>query len=425
MIADGRVTSYSALERAARAAARRLAARGARPGDRIATTLPAGEDFAVLLHAVAKLGAVLAPLNTRLSAGELRAQLDAAGARLTVDEPLDGDQAELEPRAASGAATPWTLLFTSGTGGSPKPVLLTRRNHVSSALAIAWRLGVSPDDRWLCVLPLYHVGGLAILVRSVVYGTAAELHERFEPERAAASLADGEVTLASLVPTMLVRVARLGLDPSPAIRAVLVGGASTPAELRRWAAQRGISLVRTYGMTETASQVATASGAADGATPLPGVELRIGADDEILIRGSMVAPGEAAPDGWLHSGDRGRIDGDGLLHVLGRLDEVIISGGEKVAAGEVERALAEHAGVAEVAVVGAPDREWGQAVVACVVRRPGARVAAGDLVRHCRGRLAGFKVPKEVRFMSGLPRNAGGKVARALLQRELSGRGDT
>jgi o-succinylbenzoate---CoA ligase len=423
VVAGGRTITYAELDARAGVTSRRLAALGLGPGQRVATTLPPGLDFAALLHAAARLRTTLVPLNTRLSGGELRAQVEEADARLVVDEPPDGAEADLSPVPPLDPEPPWTLLFTSGTSGHAKPVLLSHRNHLASAVASAWALGVAPDDRWLGVLPVFHVGGLAILIRSALYGTAVVVQERFEPESTAGALGGGEVTLASLVPTMLQRVLEAGVRPAPGLRGVLVGGAAVPERLLARAAACGLPIVRTYGMTETASQVATAPVVPDGpaahslARPLPGVDLSIGADAEILIRGPMVAAGSLAADGWLHTGDCGQIDGDGFLRVDGRLDDMIVTGGENVTAGEVEGALLAHPAVREAAVLGTPDPDWGSAVTAFVVAA--GPVGAAELRDHCRERIAGFKVPKEVVIVDSLPRNSTGKVERRALAERI------
>lgn len=387
----------------------------------MATTLPAGLDFACLLHALPRLGAVLVPLNTRLTAGELRGQIDVAGARLVVEAPLDGEEADVEPRAAVDPAEPQTLLFTSGTTGSPKPVVLSYANHRASALASAWNLGVAPGDRWLCVLPLFHVGGLSILLRSAIYGTTAIVHERFDEHAVAATLTAGQATLVSLVATMLARVLDAGLAAAPPLRAALIGGGPVPGSLLARARDAGVPVVPTYGMTETASQIATAGMQAGGdvasaAQPLSGVCVQIAAGGEILVRGAMVSEGALAPDGWLHTGDRGRLDGDGGLHVAGRIADVIVTGGENVTSSEVEDVLRDHPAVLDVAVVGEDDPEWGEAVTAYVVP-DGADVDEDELLDHVRARLAGFKVPKSLRIIPELPRGPAGKVARAELAR--------
>jgi O-succinylbenzoic acid--CoA ligase len=192
-----------------------------------------------------------------------------------------------------------------------------------------------------------------------------------------------------------------------------------PRDLLEWAAGHGFPALQTYGMTETASQVATLPAAealahhGSAGRPLPGVELRTGAGGEILLRGPMVSRGALAADGWLHTGDAGHLDEDGFLHVEGRLDDTIVSGGENVAAAEVEDVLLRHPGVADAAVAGRPDAEWGQAVTAWVVLA--TPVPDRELAAHCRRRLAGYKVPKQFIRAAELPRNAAGKLVRSAL----------
>jgi O-succinylbenzoic acid--CoA ligase len=281
---------------------------------------------------------------------------------------------------------------------------LTYGNFKASADASAENLGVEPDDRWLCALPLFHVGGLSILTRSAVYGTCAVVHERFDAEAVRASLESGEATLVSLVATMVRRLRAAGLTRAPALRAALVGGGPVPRDLLDWGAEVGLPLLETYGLTETCSQIATPK-------LLPGVDVRIAADGEILVRGPMVAPGAIDADGWLHTGDRGRIDFDARLYVEGRLKDVIVSGGENVAAAEVEAALLAHPAVDDAAVVGRPDPEWGEAVVAYVVT-----TASDDELRaHCREHLSRHKVPRAFERVAELPRTESGKVLKGRL----------
>jgi o-succinylbenzoate---CoA ligase len=418
LITSSGTVTYAELKDGARRTARRLAALGVREGDRVATTLPPSVAFAELLHALPLLGASLVPLNTRLTADERRWQLGDSAARLCVEEPLDGEEAEVELRGEVDPDSEHSVIYTSGTTGRPMAVSLTHRNHSASAVASAWNLGVHPNDRWLGVLPLFHVGGLAVLLRSALYGTTAVLHDSFDVERVKAAFEDGEVTLASLVPTMLRRLVDAGLGEAPALRAVLLGGGPVPRDLLEWSAEHGFPALQTYGMTQTSSQIATLT-AAEAVTkrgsagrPLLGVELSISDEGEILVRGPMVSPGALdARTGWLHTGDRGRLDADGHLWVEGRLKDVIVSGGENVACAEVERVLEEHPAVVEAAVVGLPDPEWGEVVTAFVV----VNGDAGDLIAHCRERLAGYKVPRALHTVDVLPRNAAGK----LLRREL------
>ncbi len=393
MVAAGASVTYRELDERAARAARRLAARGVRPGDRVRVSHPPGISFAVLLHAVPRLGAVFVPV-----------------APAEPPEPdLGADEADIELRTAHEPGGVFTVIHTSGTTGEPKPVELTFGNHAASAAASADALGVDPGDRWLCPLPLHHVGGLGVLIRCAVNHTTAVLHERFETERVKRTFEAGEVTLASLVPTMLVRLRDAGLRRAPNLRAIALGGGPIPAGLLEWAEDAGIPVTPVYGMTETCSQVVAGS----PGRPLKGVELEIGPAGEILVRGPMVAAREIAADGWLHTGDLGRLDGQGRLHVEGRLKELIVTGGENVAPLEVEQTLLRHPAVADAAVTGRTDPEWGEAIVAFVVLREPAEQE--ELKAWCRERLAPHKVPKHVEFVGSLPRSPGGKLLRARL----------
>ena len=378
--------------------ARRLANGGVQSGDRVATTLPPGLAFCELLHALPRLGAVFVPLDPR---DPVRAE-----ATITVTAPVTGAEADLPLRDTVDPNAVHSVIHTSGTTGRPKPVELSYGNHAASALASADALGVDPADRWLCPLPLHHVGGLGVLIRSVINGTTAVVHERFEATRAKAALDAGEVTLASLVPTMLARLREAGPRHAPGLRAIALGGGPIPAGLLDWARDAGIPVVPVYGMTETCSQVV----AGIPGRPLRGVEIETSPAGEILVRGGMVARGELGADGWLHTGDLGRIDRDGRLHIEGRLKELIVTGGENVAPLEVEQVLLAHPAVADAGVTGRPDPEWGEAVTAFVVLRQHAN--AEELRAWCRERLEPYKTPKAVHEVGALPRNAGGKLLR-------------
>jgi O-succinylbenzoic acid--CoA ligase len=253
-------------------------------------------------------------------------------------------------------------------------------------------------------MPLFHVGGLSILTRSAINHTEAVIHDGFDVEQVKKALADDRITLISLVPTQLSRLLDAGLANPPSLRAALIGGGPVPATLIDQAKAAGIKVIPTYGMTETTSQVWTGK-------PLPGAEIANGPGGELLIRGPMVAPKAIADDGWLHTGDRGHIDEQGNLTVDGRIADTIVTGGENVAAAEVEEALLGHPGIEDAAVVGRPDPEWGQAVHAFVV----AVGDTTDLEAYLRERLAGYKVPKHVHQISQIPRNAAGKILRGRL----------
>ncbi len=418
VVADDATLTYAELDAAADADARRLAALGVHAGDRVATALAPSAAFAGILHAVPRLGAALVPVDPHLPIAARDRLLEACGSRVLVETPLTGPEAPFEKPTAIDPDVPHTLIHTSGTTAAPRPVVLSAANHRASALASARLLGVEADDRWLCVLPVSHVGGLAILLRSAIYATTAVVHERFETERVRGALEAGEVTLVSLVSTMLGRLRDAGLTAAPALRGVLLGGGPLPAELLAWSRERGLPIAPTYGMTETASQVVTVPPAEAlrgerAGVPLDGVRLRIDAGGEILVRGPMVASDALAPDGWLHTGDLGSIDERGRLTVEGRLKDVIVSGGENVMPARVEEALRAHELVGDAEVAGLADPEWGERVTAWIA--VSGEVTDAELLSHCAERLARHEVPKEIRRVAQLPRNAAGKLRRSEL----------
>jgi O-succinylbenzoic acid--CoA ligase len=313
--------------------------------------------------------------------------------------------------------------------------VLTAGNHLWSALGSAARLGAHRDDRWLACLPLSHVGGLAVVLRAAIHGATVVLQHGFDVEEVARALRDERVTLVSLVPTALGRLA--SLRPPPTLRCALIGGAAASPGVLASAHSRGWPVAPTYGCTEAASQVATAPpGTLDGVgQPILPTRVRIvrsdggtaavDEDGEIHVSGPTVTPGYAEPDGslrpsardgWLRTGDLGRLDGAGALRVLGRRDDVIVTGGENVAPAEVEAVLGALPAVAEVAVAGVDDAEWGRAVAAWVVPRPGAAPTLAALRDAARGRLAAHKLPRRLYLVDALPRTAAGKVRRSALR---------
>lgn len=434
-----RTFTYEELAAGAARVAWGLEKRGIRPGDRVATVLPTGLEFAVVLHGIFWRGAVAVPCHPRSSAAELDWQVRDVGARRvvtaeTLPELLAG---EGQPEAFSARPeTLATILYTSGTTGRPKPVPLTWANHRANLAGSLERLGTLPDDDWLCPLPLAHVGGLAVLLRSAALGTAATLLERFEAETVTALLAAGRVTLASMVPTMVHRLLELDRPlPAPRLRAILLGGGPVDADTLTRAHARGLPLVPTYGLTETASQLTTmppAEARRKAGTvglPIAGAEVEV-RDGTIWVRGPMVMAGylDRPADnaarfddaGWFSTGDLGHLDTEGYLTIETRREDLILTGGENVYPAEVEAALASHPAVAESAVVGLADREWGQRLVAVVVVRPGlAPPSPAVLGAHLRTRLAPFKVPRAWFFRPELPRTASGKLRRGSLREEL------
>jgi len=459
------------------------AGRPLRVGPRVAVLLPNSPDFVVVVHALAKAGAVLVPLNVRLAPGEMAWQVQDAEAALLIYDETYAEKAQAvasllgeatprlldvaELRAAAGfqqvpdrgeaGAPPRThvdldevhsILYTSGTTGRPKGALLTYGNHWWSAVGSALNLGLAAGDRWLACVPLFHVSGLSILFRSVLYGIPVVLHPRFDPEAVNRAIDEDGVTLLSVVAAMLDRMldAKGGQRYPPSLRAVLLGGGPAPEALLRRAAAAGMPVLQTYGLTETASQAATLAPAdalvriGSAGKPLFPTEVRVVVEDEagsrrwaapgeageIVVRGPTVTVGywrrpdataEKFRDGWFHTGDVGFLDADGYLYVLDRRDDMFVSGGENVYPAEIEAVLREHAAVADAGVVGVPDATWGRVPAAAVVLRPGASATAEELALFCRQRLAGYKVPKQFAFVAALPRNAAGK----LLRRELTG----
>ncbi len=334
-------------------------------------------------------------------------------------------------------SSPLAILFTSGTTGRPKGALQTLDNHFWSALASAFRLGTLPDDRWLLTIPLYHVGGLAIPLRCCLYGTTVVIPatESFEPDVLRDDMQRHAVTLVSLVPAMLQRMLdAYPKDPFPAsLRLILLGGAAAPLRLLERAARLDLPLALTYGLTETASQVATALpdevGRKPGSAGKPllftrvsiqdenGRELPPGEIGEIVVTGPTVVPGyyrhPEQTGGTFHTGDLGTLDEDGDLWVVQRRSDLIVSGGENVYPAEVERVLLEHPSVREACVVGIRDDEWGEKVAAALVLQPGAAIEKQEIQDFCRGHLAGYKLPRLIRFLPELPRTASGKIQRA------------
>jgi O-succinylbenzoic acid--CoA ligase len=330
------------------------------------------------------------------------------------------------------------LLYTSATSGRPKGVLLSFGNHWWSAVGSALRLGVHGDDRWLAPLSLWHVGGLAIVWRSAIYGIPMVLHDAFDPAAVNREIDHGAVTLVSMVSVMLERVlaARRGRPFPPRLRCILLGGGPIPAALLAACRRMGAPVAATYGLTEAASQVATLGPddagrkAGSAGQPLLPTRVRIDANGrpaatgevgEILVAGPTVMRGyagrpdetrRALRDGWLHTGDLGYLDAGGDLYVVDRRDDLIITGGENVYPSEVEAVLGTHPAVADAAVVGVPDSEWGHAVGAAVVLRPNASASVDELRVFSEGRLARYKLPRHVWFMDALPRSPGGKLLR-------------
>lgn len=446
--------------------ARLLERAGAGPGHRVVVVARPSAAAVIALHAVFRTGAVLVPLHAAMTAAELRPAFAAlAPVAVVTDESAIPRLQEAMPAApgallftlgGSGlrpAAPPQgppatrtslpgaAILWTSGTTGTPRGVLVTRQGFEANASATAQRLALGPEDRWMLSLNHAHVGGLALVVRAALLGVPVVPLPAFDAREFLRLASRTSVTHASLVPTQLHRIIEAqGDDRAPnSLRAILLGGAAAPPPLVRAAGVRGLPVAVTYGLTEATSQVATATpdeSQADPSSPgrpLDGVEVAVDEGGGVRVRGKVVAAGcivppmeqGAAPtlrplvdaDGWLETGDLGRLDERGRLFLTGRRADRIISGGVNVDPAEVERVLLAHPSVVEVSVVGVPDPAWGERVVAAVALRRDSPFPGDEaLMAYLRGRLAGAKRPKALRRVDALPRNANGKVDRAAVR---------
>jgi o-succinylbenzoate---CoA ligase len=354
------------------------------------------------------------------------------------------------------------ILASSGSGGEPKLAPITRAMIEASARASVVNLGAVPDENWLCVIPLAHVGGLVLVMRAAIDGACATILPRFDETRVLRAMRTERVTVASFVPTMLARLmahdASFDAANYPALRAILLGGAPSDNALLARAVERRLPVLLTYGLTEACSQVATmrpgeAPRAGCAGRPLEGVSVRILDDHRmdaatdaiggIWIRGPVVMPAYLHPtelnaasfmDGWYFTGDKGRLDADGRLWIAGRSDAMILTGGENVYPEEIEAIVGAHPCVADVAVTGVVDAVWGQALIAYVVLAPTPAGMAADspvyadiseeLLQYCRGRLAGYKIPRRWVVVESIPRNASGKIVRSALS-SLAGSGES
>jgi O-succinylbenzoic acid--CoA ligase len=478
----GAATDYRQFDREVDALAAGLAASdplgGPATDDEAATRVAVlADDRAAVpraLFAATRLGWSVVPLNRQLGRTALVSALDRTDPTALVHDAPTADRATdlagevglpardlaaLRDRRTAATAPPAgdarvdldaerLVLFTSGTTGDPKGVRLSLRNLLASATGSAFRLGVLPGDRWLCCLPTYHMGGLAPWVRSALYGTTVVVGGDFDPVGTAREVDDHGVTGVSLVPTMLVRMLDEGWEPPASLRVVLLGGGPAPASLVERALAADVPLYPTYGMTETASQIATASPEtlADHAgtvgQPLVTTAVTVVDEDgdpvergeagELVVDGPTVARGYLDPERTaaavsergLHTGDLGRRDAEGRLEIVGRVDDAFVSGGETVHPAAVADRLRAHPAVAEVAVVGVRDREWGRRVAAALVPAE-ETLAAERVLADCQADLATYERPRTVAVVDSLPRTASGTVDRAALRDRLADRGDS
>jgi o-succinylbenzoate---CoA ligase len=389
-----------------------LAAEDVRSGDLVAVPSAIGPLWLDVIRKAWEARAALLPVDARLAERERDTLLERARPTVVVE----GIGRATRPHSGRPLSPDTMFVFrTSGTAGEPKLVELSREAVRYAVTASNTMLGATRDDVWLSCLPAAHVGGMLVLLRAVFLGTRIEIVERFDPS----TVAERPGQFVSLVPTMLSRLLDARVDLS-SYRAILIGGGAMRSELRGRAEAAGARVVETYGLTETCGGVVY-----DG-TPFHGTKVRV-EDGLVEVSGPSLMtaylgdPAATAAtftgDGWLRTGDAGRVDEDGSLRVLGRADELIDSGGEKVWPQEVEAALSTHPAVADVAVAGRVDAEWGQRVVAFVVPvDPGAPPTLEELRDHAASTIARFKAPRELVLLEAVPRTASGKTRRGALR---------
>lgn len=451
-----------------RAVAGQLADLGIESGDVIAVRLTNRVEFVVLLFASWRLGGTITPVNPALTDVEVGRQLDDSGAKLLVIEQDTATVGDVPTLRVSDLAREYTteilpsedtsglalLIYTSGTTGAPKGVMLDHANLDAMTAMGRAALKVGPDDRCLLILPLFHVNGIVVsILTPLLVGASTVIADRFNPNTFFETLERNRPTFFSAVPTIYSMLAALPDDIRPdtsSVRFAVCGAAPVSAELlTRFEGRYGFPLVEGYGLSEATcgSTINPLDGPRKPGTvglPFPGQELRIldvngntvphGDAGEVEVRGPNVMRGYLGrPDdtsavldnGWLRTGDVGRLDEDGYLTIVGRSKEMIIRGGENIYPKEIEDVLAGDPTVLEAAVIGMPDEKWGEIVVAFVQPRPGATIDVDALKSRCREQLSGYKRPTIIRVLETLPKNALGKLDKVSLSARLTvGEGD-
>lgn len=425
-----------------------LAAQGVRQGQIVAVQTASVEQLARLFYAALYLGVTLLPLDPALERVRRDRLVATVGAQHLIarSAPAGSEAGWIDPAVLRGrqqgvAAAPFhplegdqvqLIMATSGTTGEPKGVLLSAANLAASVAASEQRLGLDGTDCWLACLPLFHIGGLSILLRCLAAGARVQLESGFDAARVWQQIAQGGVTHISLVPAMLDRLLRhaAGQRPPATLRVVLVGGGPLSTTLAQRAHNAGWPLCVSYGMSETASQFATdcspRSGLVAGRVglPLAGYQVMIGEAGRIRVRGPAVmrgyanvagVAGQGLTEGWFETGDLGRLDSQGCLTVVGRADDLLISGGKNIHPAEVEERLLQCPGVNEIGVAGRTDPVWGVILVALF----NGEVTVEALNQWARQQLPGHLRPREFIRIDKLPRNPMGKLYRPALQRLL------
>ena len=462
--------------------AQQLATLGIHEGYRVAVLAGTGLPFVTCVHALMQLGAILVPLNVRLTLSEQVWLLDDVGAMALISDgqyaqraqelvlslpnikqamvsfdstthnvTLSGISSTLDAplRDEIDLTATQAIMYTSGTTGTPKGVIVTYGMQWWNAAGSALNLGHQPDDCWLLCMPLFHIGGLSILIKNVIYGIRIALYEKFDAAIINQAIRDQRVTIISVVAVMLQRMlATLDTEREngrypEALRCVLLGGGPAPQSLLEDCARRGVPVVQTYGLTESCSQAVTLSPAdalrklGSAGRPLLPVQLRVMVEDTIAqplqagvicLKGPSITAGydhrpaataAAIHNGWLSTGDLGYLDAEGYLYVLDRRSDLIVSGGENVYPAEIEAALLAHPDIEDAGVCGQPDPEWGQVPVAFVHLHPDRELSTEAILEYISTQLARYKLPRAVYIVDQLPRNSSGKLIRRDLNKLL------
>lgn len=439
---EGAAYSYSEVDRRAAGAAVALCRMGVVRGDRVALCLPNSPDFVFWYLGALRIGAIAVSVNPALTEDEIRFIVQDSGARVVLRETAMPEPAEA-PIEDTAADAPAVIVYTSGTTGTPKGATLSHGNVTFVAESKRRYLGIRPDDRMLLFLPLFHCFGQnAVLNAAFAGGAAVVLQRSFDAGAALRAIEESRVTMLCGVPThFIVLHDRAAPEQMRPVRYCMSAAAPLPLEIeRRWRERFGVPIHQGYGLTESSpfASYNHETGYREGSigTPIEGVEMAVadvasgrllpaGEKGEILVRGPNVMLGywrreretrEAITNGWLRTGDIGRMDPDGYFYLEDRLKDMVIVGGFNVYPKEVEDALYLHPAVAEAAVYGVPDSVMGERVRAAVVIRGGSQAAADDLLACCRAHLAEYKLPVEFDFVAEIPKSRTGKVLKRVLR---------
>lgn len=441
----------------------KLSAIDVKKGQFTAVLLKNHVDTVVILLALQLLGARAVMLNNRLTGKEIEWQLKDSDSLLLISEqsfsekvsglsknegvtvigkeqleycsfqvPKLVDEIDLEDIC--------TIMYTSGTTGNPKGVIQTYGNHWWSATGSALNLGLQENDCWLCVMPLFHISGYSILMKSIIYGMKIVLHEKFDEEKVIADIKKEQVTIMSVVSTSLFRIIDQLEETLPSyFRCMLLGGGPASLSLLEKCVEKDIPVFQTYGMTETTSQIVTLSPEdsfrklGSAGKPLFPSQIKIISEKEdeveandvgeIIVKGPNVTTGylhreSDLLEGWLHTGDIGYVDDEGFLYVLDRRSDLIISGGENIYPAEIEGVLTSHPSILDAGVIGKTDSNWGAVPVAFIVLKDS--ITKEEIFSFCKERLAKFKLPKQLYFIDEIPRNASKKIVRRELRNLLT-----